>query len=172
MLLNGEESFKSYVTEEIDSINSSLSFELKNYLSELLYFYLFSERLFDHKTTSGISCESLLVNLYKKTSKADTQEKIYIFKKMGDLSLYISGFFRLAVEQRIVHISYYEDMGQSAYNYLATYYKERDNVFSSLSKEFKTLSEVLFYIQQKSEDKSNKNYLNICSKTGISLKTD
>ena len=161
MLVTSEKSFKAYISEEIDSANGSLAIEIKDYLSELLCFYLFSERLFECKAENGNSYESTLVDLYKKTCEANAQEKIYLFKKMGDLSLYTSGFFRVALEKRIVHLSYYEGMGQSAYSYLAEYYKDRGNIFNSLSEQFKTLAEVLFYIQQKAEAKADENYLTI-----------
>ncbi|MGI9548379.1 MAG: hypothetical protein ACR2M7_00135 [Bdellovibrionales bacterium] len=161
MLFGGGEAFKSYINEEINSIDSSLSYEIKNYLTDLLYFYLFSERLFEHKSENGRSYEKTLVDLYIRTSEADLQERIYLFKKMGDLSLYISGFFRVAVEKRITDLSYYEDVGQSAYHYLADHYKDRDIIFNSLSEKFKVLSEILFFIQQKSEAKNEEKYLKI-----------
>ncbi len=169
MLLTGEKSFKKYVSKEIDSINASLSFEIKNYLSELLYFYLFSDRLFECKTENGASYENTLVDLYSKTHEADSQEKIHLFKKMGDLSLYISGFFRVSIEKRIIHVSYYEDMGQSAYNYLSKHY-QGDNIFNSLSEQFKTLAQTLFYIQQKSEAKADENHLPLFKKEEDPLK--
>ncbi len=169
MLLTGKKSFKAYVSEEIDLVDASLSFEIKNYLSELLYFYLFSERLFECKTENGNSYENALVDLYKKICEADSQEKIHLFKKMGDLSLYTSGFFRMAIEKRIVHVSYYESMGQSAYSYLGDYYKDRDNIFNTLSEQFRTLAEILFHIQQKSEAKVDENYLTISKKDTSSL---
>ena len=150
-------SFRDYIKKELSSADSSLSCELTDYLADLLCFYLRSDRFYPSCGPPDSGCEETLVSLYGKIHSAKARrEKIYLFKKMGDLSLYVSGFFRSAVEKKTVSVSYYENMGQSAYSYIADCYGSQKNVFSSLSYRFRNLAESLFYIQKKSELRDNK----------------
>lgn len=82
-----QESFKEYIKNELHLANGSLSFEVKNYLADLLHFYLREERFHEHHRDSSSGCEKTLVFLYGQIHSAKTGEKIYLFKKMGDLSL-------------------------------------------------------------------------------------
>lgn len=150
MFLSGESSFKEFIYQELSQADQELSFEIKNYISELLWFYLFSKHLFESENNKGCFYQTTMVDFCHKIGEAETHEKIYYFKKMGDLTLYLSGFFRPAMKKKSVPISYYENMGQSAYAYLSHCYKGETNVFHSLSKKFKTLAEILSYIQKKS----------------------
>ena len=152
-----QEPFKDYIKKELHLADSSLSCEVKNYLADLLYFYLRGDRFYEYQHDLGSDCEKTFVSLYGKIHSARTNEKIYLFKKMGDLSLYISGFFRSSIQKKVVDVSYYENMGQSAYGYLADCYSSQSNVFQSLYQQFKDLAENLFYIQKKSELRDNKN---------------
>ena len=169
MLLIKKSSFKEYLYKELDSASSSLSFTVKTYLVDLLCFYLSSDQLFEKKEGQTKSYESTLADLYKKSQTSKSQEKLYVFKRMGDFSLYLSGFFRSAMKRKIVHISYYEQMGQSAYSFVSESYGSKPNVFKELSNEFKTLSQILFSIQKKSEKQDSKYLLNFSQKNDLGL---
>ena len=158
VLLTKESFFKEYLYKELELASSSLSFPVKNYLVELFCLYLYSDQFFEKQEGQTKSHESTLADLYKKSQISKPQEKLYLFKKIGDLSLYISGFFRLAIKRKIVHISYYEQMGQTAYHLVSSAYGSKPNVFKELAEEFKNLSQILFSIHKKSETK-NSRYL-------------
>ena len=114
--------------------------------------------MFEKKEGETRLYENTLLEWYKKSQNSKAQEKIYLFKRMGDFSLYLSGFFREAIQKKLVHLSYYEAMGQSAYYYVSQSYAPQANVFKELSKEFKGLSEILFSIQKQSVFQSQKKY--------------
>ena len=160
-LITEANSFKEFIFQEINSADGSLSDEIKNYLTELLSFYLLTNRLFEYKPEKGCHYEETLTELYGKLQEAQLHEKIYLLKKMGDFSLYTSGFFRSSIKRKIVDISYYETIGQGAYKNLAIHYEKQENVFESLSYEFKNLSEVLFYIQKKLALQKDQNCLEL-----------
>lgn len=162
MPLIKQSSFKEYLQKELELSSPLLSLNIKNYLVELLSLYLSSDQFFEKKEGQTKSYESTLADLYKKSrSSTQTQEKIYLFKRIGDFSLYISGFFRSAVKRKIVHISYYEQMGQSAYSFVSSAYEPKPNVFKELAKEFKTLSQILFSIQKRTEKQDSKYLLDL-----------
>ena len=160
MLFIKKSSFKEYLYKELELSDSALSVNVKIYLVDLLCFYLSSDQFFIKKAGQTKSYESTLADLYKKSQTSKPQEKLFIFKRMGDFSLYLSGFFRAAVKRKIVHISYYEQMGQSAYEFVSSAYGSKPNVFKELSIEFKNLSQILFSIQKRSEKPDSKYLLN------------
>lgn len=161
MLLTKTSSFKEYLYKELEREGSSLSLNVKNYLVELLCLYLSSDQLFIKKEGETRSHENTLTELYKKSQNSKPQEKLHLFKRIGDFSLYLSGFFRSAVQKKTVHISYYEQMGQSAYGFVSSAYGSKPNVFRELSCEFKSLSLILFSIQKKSERQNSPYLLNL-----------
>ena len=155
-MIISNKSFKEFLHKELSSY--ILSRPIKDYLINLLCFYLNSDQLFEKKEGESKCYESTLLDWYKKSQNSKTQEKIYLFKRMGDFSLYLSGFFREAIQKKLVHLSYYEEMGRSAYHYVSQSCPLQSNVFKELSKEFRELSEILFYIQKQSVFQSQKKY--------------
>ena len=167
-MLISNKSFKEFLHKEFSSY--ILSQTIKDYLINLLCFYLSSDQLFEKKNGETKFHETTLLDWYKKSQHSKAQEKIYLFKRMGDFSLYLSGFFREAIQKKLVHLSYYEEMGQSAYHYVSQSYPPQANVFKELSKEFRELSEILFSIQKQSVFQSQKKYfLKLSNK--VSLKS-
>lgn len=169
MLFTEKSSFKEYLFQELEQDGSSLSLNVKSYLVELLCLYLSSDQLFIKKEGESKSYENTLTELYKKSLDSKPQEKLCIFKRMGDFSLYLSGFFRLAIQKKIVHISYYEQMGQSAYGFISSSYGTRPNVFKELSQKFPQLSQILFSIQKKSEIQDTRYLLNFSNTNCVDL---
>ena len=155
-MLISNKSFKEYLYKELSPY--ALSKNIKNYLINLLCFYISSEQLFEKKEGKSRSHEKTLIEWYKKSQNSNKQEKLYLFKKMGDFSLYLSGFFREAIKKKLVHLSYYEEMGRTAYHYVSQSYPPQLNVFKELSREFKGISEILFSLQKQSAFQSQKKY--------------
>ena len=145
-----EESFKTYMQKELRSIDSSLSFELQEYLVDLLHFYLKSERLNLNQATHGF--ESSLAALSEKIQQAPRSERIYFLKRMGDFTLYISGFLRDSFFKKVVSVSYYEALGQNAYSSLSGIYGSKNNIFESLAEQFHELSQDLFHVQKRAKE--------------------
>ena len=163
MLVVEKQAFKKYLQEELGAY-SVLSFCVKNYLVDLLYSYLYSDTFFEKKEGQVKSYEYCLVDLYTKSQISGVQERIQLLKKIGDLSLYFCGFFRPAAKKKLIHISYYEQMGQSAYGFISKNQDSKSNVFTELSSEFKTLSQILFSLQKRSERQDSRYLLSFTKK--------
>ena len=155
-MLISNKSFKEYLHKELSQYILSIS--LKDYLINLLCFYINSEQLFERKKGESKSHEKTLIEWYKRSQHSNQQEKLHLFKKMGDFSLYLSGFFRQALKKRLVHLSYYEEMGRSAYHYVSQSYPTKINVFKELSREFTDISEILFSLQKQLIFQNQKKY--------------
>ena len=67
---------------------------------------------------------------------------------MGDMSLYISGFFRESLTKKRISVEYYINMGQSAYQSLSEFHE--GELFEELAFRFSDLVGVLFQIRKKS----------------------
>ena len=160
MLLIGESSLKAYLRKELDKTGQALplSLNVKAYLVDMLCHYMSSDRLFAKRRGESRASEITLLDLYKKSQSAGSQEKLRLFKTMGDFSLYFSGFFRSRVKKKIVPVSYYEWMGQTAYNFVGEACGSQNNVFKELAFQFKNLSQILFSLYKRSENK-NPSYL-------------
>ena len=153
-------SFKEFISDEIHLADASLPAEIKNYLVDLLFFYLFTDRLFEYKKDRKSHYEETFTELCSELQEVKFHRKVYLLKKMGDLSLYTSGYFRASINRKIIDLSYYETIGERAYRNLANLYDEK-NIFNVLSCEFKNVSGVLFYIQRKLGLQKNQNYLGL-----------
>ena len=162
MLLTKKTAFREYISQELEAV-ASLSFPVRTYLLDLLCLYISSDELFESK--KGKNNTYTLTELYKK-SQASTkpQEKLYFFKKMGDFSLYLSGFFRSAVKKQLVSISYYEQIGQNAYAFVNSVCSSKTNVFKELSEGFPEFSQILSSIQKKTENQDTKYLLDFPKK--------
>ena len=149
-------SFKEYLHKEFSPY--LLPKSIKDYLINLLCFYLNTKQLFEKKEGETKFHEKTLLDWYKKSQNSSKQEKLYLLKRMGDFSLYWSGFFRKAIKKKLVHLSYYEEMGRTAYHHISQSYDTRPNIFNDLSRDFREFSEILFSIQKQSVFRNQKKY--------------
>jgi hypothetical protein len=124
------------------------------YLVNLLQHYISAENL-EHRET--------LAELFLKAANSDHNQRIELLKKLGDRSLYISGFFADSLQRKVVDIDYYRDMGCSAYSTLAGTIREDSLsvVFREFSDKFIEFVEVLNIISSKAQMQSENNILRL-----------
>lgn len=70
-------------------------------------------------------------------------------QEVGDQCLIFAGLFPHLADKRLVRISYFVDMGQSAYSLLS---KNHNDLYGSLAKQFVGLMDVLQSVRQFSKD--------------------
>lgn len=106
------EFFRNEVTEAKADLGMTLGDVTEFYLVNLLCEY----------TRVGTAPEpgkEPLALLYKRAREANLGERVRLLKDLGDLSLYVAGFFAEFIERSLVDKSYYIAMGGSAYNDLS-----------------------------------------------------
>ena len=140
------EFFDTLVRESLAKTGVSVSLPVKNYLCDLLQFYIFSDHLFSELNASGKKQVKTLAELYLHSQHSSVSSKSNL-KKMGDTSLYISGFFRESLKKKLVSVDYYINMGQQAYRSLSDF--QNGDLFEELSLRFSDLVIVLFQIRKK-----------------------
>ena len=163
-------SSKDYLGQALDDAFSARKIKtesrVKGYLIEVLEFYLDAKNLYEKEKTdeAGKRKPNTLAELYLTAANAETHQKIELLKKLGDKSLYISGFFGDSLQRKIVDIDYYVNMGGAAYGTLSKAVDKQDplrDVFETISKRFVDYVEALSYISQNSMISNNQSLLRL-----------
>lgn len=136
---------------------------LKPYLSDLLIHFINVDNLFEDEPISGKKNHPTLAELYFKAMSTEKEERQSLLKKLGDTSLYISGVFGDSLQRKLVDIDYYADMGGAAYMSLSDSVDEDSfkSLYSSISKRFVEVMEVLTVISQNTLIQNNQNLLRL-----------
>lgn len=138
---------------------------VETYLVDLLQHYLDAKNLFDPDyDEQGRKVPKTLAEMYLYANNAQDQKvKVELLKKLGDRSLYMSGFFGDSLQRKIVDVDYYVNMGGVAYATLATFVREDTTakVYSTISRRFIDFVDVLTYISHSSLIKSNESVLRL-----------
>lgn len=150
----------------------------ESYLVDLLQHYLDTKNLFEPEVDElGQRRPRTLAEMYMTASQSEPVARIELLKKLGDRSLYISGFFADSLNRKLVDVDYYADMGGAAYRDLAEFTADETlaRVYQLFSRHFVAYVDVLTYISQKSLIKSNEDILRLYDrylKTGSELARD
>ncbi|MGZ3795110.1 MAG: hypothetical protein ACXVB1_02020 [Pseudobdellovibrionaceae bacterium] len=138
---------------------------VESYLVDLLHYYLDAKNLFEPDYDEfGRKIPKTLAEMYLHANNAEDQQiKVELLKKLGDRSLYMSGFFGDSLQRKIVDVDYYVNMGGVAYATLASCVREDTiaKVYSTISKRFIEFVDVLTYISHNSLIKSNESVLRL-----------
>ena len=118
------------------------------YLTNLLHNYRRSEKFFDYQPDRGTLTP--LADYYQRAAEAESpHERRLHLQRLGDVAIFISGMFSHALNKRVVGVSYYMSMGESAYATLAetaaTTNREQSQaaIFSDLSERFANFVDLL-----------------------------
>ena len=139
------------VADSLKKTGVNISSNVQSYLSKLLEFYIFSDHLFSELDSSGKKQVKTLAELYLHSYESKVSLKNSL-QKMGDTSLYISGFFRESLKKKLISADYYINMGRQAYFNLSNL--EDGKLFKEMSSCFPDLVSVLFQIRK--NNSSNK----------------
>ncbi|MBY0314144.1 MAG: hypothetical protein K2Q26_01405 [Bdellovibrionales bacterium] len=106
---------------------------VESYLVDILEYYSITERLYDAENDSGRKTRDTLAEMLLKANSSSPRARIELLKKLGDSSLYISGFFGDSLQRKVVDVDYYIDMGSTAYSSLS--HGIYEDTFAKLYKE-------------------------------------
>jgi hypothetical protein len=107
-----ERDLAEFFRGEVFEARSQLGIEL----SEHTEFYLVN--LLCDFTRTGVSPspgDEPLALLYKRALESSLGDRLRILKELGDVALYVSGFFVEFIERSLVDLDYYISMGGNAY---------------------------------------------------------
>jgi hypothetical protein len=141
---------------------------VSDYLVQLLETNMLTQNMMVHSTFA----EMLL-----RAQNAEKQLRQELLRKLGDTSLYISGFFGDSLRRKIVDIDYYANIGGIAYGSLSREVPDKNQalVFNQFADRFLDYVDVLTYVSQTSSMQSNQDLLRVYERyviTGSPLAKD
>lgn len=103
------------------------------YVVNLLTLFARSEALFDH-TENGTELKPLAKVLADAADSARPEERNFALQRVGDVSLFMAGFFGDGMATRLVDVDYYIYMGGAAYGALSEHVRGslRGQVFAAV----------------------------------------
>jgi hypothetical protein len=108
--------------------------------------------------------EALAIRLARAMQAAGIAQRDGL-RKVGDLSLFISGFFSDSLNRRLVDVDYYIQLGECAYASLARQGDEAlGDVFDELSGKFTVFVDVLGEVSERTALTSNTDVLRLYEK--------
>lgn len=165
LCVSSEDYFSEMVDVALDERKVKAALPVKNYLVELLQFYLDARNLFEEEVVdeSGRRKPQTLAELYLTAHQLEFSSKVEMLKKMADRSLYISGFFSDSLQRKIIDVDYYVEMGRSAYGSLAHCTREdtKASIYKTFAQRFGDFVDVLSHFSQKARLQSNQNILRL-----------
>lgn len=116
--LSVREYFKELLGEARERQRVEVAEVTEFYLVNLLSEFLETERLFVREEDGTLQQEPLALVL-GRALEGQGAEQERALRRIGDTSLYLSGFFADALDRKVVDVRYYVSMGHLAYSTLA-----------------------------------------------------
>jgi hypothetical protein len=117
------------------------------YIVNLLTLFARSDALHDGSTGSTFRP---LASIFAEAIEADTPEqRNFALQRLGDVSLFVAGFFGDTLSQKLVGVDYYIKMGGGAYGWLSENVRRTvrgqifASVFAELAEKFQEFVDVL-----------------------------
>ena len=155
-----------------DAIQTAVSHQHLNrnddtivYIVNMLSHFSLSENVYDGDESEGRSFKPLAF-IYQEANEAHSEEeRIQCLRKLGDVALFVAGFYTESLNRSLVGVDYFVSMGGNAYSSLAdnaqrsSYYKTFGDVFSDLSEHFLEYVDVLMEVRDNTEVKQDSSIL-------------
>ena len=146
----------------------------EHYVVNVLTTFARSEELYE-KTSEGVRLKPLAHMLAEASQAPTAQQREHALRRLGDVSLFIAGFFAQSFARKLVDVVYHIAMGGRAYGTLAENLRNTVRghafaaVFMELAQKFQRLVDVLNDVAEMSYTHSDKDILRqyeIWMKTG------
>ena len=149
-----EEFFHELVTAAMEVLQVDVSCHAQYYMVNLLHEFTHCHNALE--TENSALDEPLALMLKKALEAASPGKSSLHLKQLGDVSLFMSGFFSENLDRKVVDLDYYIGMGGSAYGQLAQHFSRMPQggafgeLYNEMSGCFRSLVEVLNEISDRS----------------------
>jgi hypothetical protein len=153
--------FRELVTEAMGKQKVSTKPETEFYLVNLMNQFMTTDRLYA-RDQDGMAREEALAILVKEAlEQPQPHAQSVLFRHIGDVSLYVAGFFQDSLNRKLVDVDYYIDMGGTAYQQVAMRAEEdiMKSLYLELAEKFGTFVEVLAEVSDKTTPRSETDLL-------------
>lgn len=138
----------------------------EHYVVNVLTMFARSEELYE-RTPEGVRLRPLAHMLAEASEAPTPQQRDAALRRLGDVSLFIAGFFAQSFARKLVDIDYHIAMGGRAYGTLAENMRGTIRghaiaaVFFELAQKFQRLVDVLNEVAEESYTHSDKDILRL-----------
>ena len=138
----------------------------EHYVVNVLTVFARSEELYE-STPDGVRLKPLAHMLAEAAAAATPQQRDAVLRRLGDVSLFIAGFFAQSFARKLVDVDYHIAMGGRAYGALAesTRGTLRGEAFSAvfleLAQKFQRLVDVLNEVAEMAHTHTDKDILRL-----------
>ena len=167
------EFFRDLLLQAIENQRQSVHQDTEAYLVNLLASFLESEALFVRDEGGRLEARPLAF-LLKDALEQEGPTRLALLRRLGDTSLFVSGFFPESLQQSAVGPDYYAAMGERAYDALggavarharsAGDLAGKRSVFEELSSRFKQMAHVLEEVSERTAASTNEGLLRLYEK--------
>jgi hypothetical protein len=161
-----QEFFRDSVTQAMRRQGVQADDHTAHYVVSLLTVFARSEAFFE-EVESGIGVRPLALMLADAAEAARPEEKAFTLQRLGDVSLFIAGFFADGLADKPVDVDYYVYMGGGAYHSLSQQLKHSRRgstfgpVFDELANKFKEFVDVLNDIRSEARPANEQDILRL-----------
>lgn len=147
-VVNLREFFHDSVQQALNHQHVDVEAQTECYLVNVLTRFAHADEFFD-VNESGRTLKPLACMLSDAISTNDVEQQRKTLQRMGDVSLFMSGFFAHSFARKLVDVDYHIAMGGRAYSALADSWRGRTRgavfaaLFTELAAKFQRLVDVL-----------------------------
>ncbi len=158
------EFFRDSVHDALTRQHVGVDAHTEHYVVNLLTMFSRSEALFE-RTPEGVRLRPLAVMLAEAAAATSPQHRSRALQRLGDVSLFVAGFFAQSFARKLVDIDYHIAMGGRAYGTLAdscghgTRARALAAVFAELAAKFQRLVDALNEVSEMSHRHSDRDVL-------------
>ena len=162
---NLREFFKDELHGALEKRHLSVEDQTEHYVVNLLTLFARSEELYD-TTPEGTRLKPLVVMLSEALEAPSTGDRNRGLQRLGDVSLFIAGFFAQSFARKLIDIDYHIAMGGRAYAALAESLSRGKarvlgQVFGELAQNFQPMVDALNEVSESSYSHSDKDILRL-----------
>jgi hypothetical protein len=156
--------FRELVTEAMGRQKVSAQPETEFYLVNLLNQFIKTDRLYMRDADGSAREEPLALMVKEALEEPKPSVQSLRFKHIGDVSLYVGGYFQDSLNRKLVDVDYYIDMGGAAYQHVAARCAEEEilrAVYEELAAKFAAFVEVFAEVSEKTSPRTEKDLLRL-----------
>jgi hypothetical protein len=159
---NLREFFRDSVQRALHKQHVDVDDHTEHYVVNVLTTFARSEELYE-RTSEGVRLRPLAMMLAEAADATTTEARHRALRRLGDVSLFIAGFFAQSFARKLIDVDYHIAMGGRAYGTLAESVRVSalPGVFAELAKKFQRLVDVLNEVAETAHVHTDKDVLRL-----------
>ncbi len=165
-VMNLREFFHDSVQHALRHQHVAVEDQTEHYLVNVLTTFARADALYE-QTGEGLKLKPLACMLAEASEAASSEQQRQMLQRMGDVSLFMAGFFAHSFARKLVDIDYHIAMGGRAYACLAENLRARMRgaalaaVFAELAAKFQRLVDVLNDVAEMARPTTDRDVLRL-----------